>query len=1107
MNREKAEKLLTALLFDDLDASSKEELTAYLQTDDELRERLADMRMAVKVTSDALQSEPKRTLDQKRLKKLAQLAEKSNSRSVVYTFRYIATAAAVLAAIALPAYLFMPSLKKASSPVSAQLAIDLSDSDSADWNRSHGIEFAGSTSTTYEIDSEDMGYKRSAEQSAEGERQVAQVFDFEDPYSDDITGGVAMGSNITREISGTRGGRGGGMGMGGMGGGGIGGGTGGRGGMGGPSISVQAGSNPYLIGGDGGHGGDGGNSGLSVGGGIYTYNDTGDSGTVLGWNSADNKHESSLVDSSAPADRYFPSDPTSVASGNESYIAANPSEPSGSPGIAGRESRGVTIDSINDATMSYYNRYQNSPVVVGQSAPGREVEGLDAPASVIGIDSEPSKQLNSRDFTFKDGKASDLWEDQAAITTSTRRPAPRPAPVTAPPPAVQSKPNRIVTRTGTTVASPETPISGKPAAPTETAPVSGGWGGVIGNALEHAPQVKVQAELVEIPQSLQDQLNGDIIAAGEKYNSELSLREGTEISNEEFESRTKGVIDENGDVIEEGKVKAPLIGDLPILGTLFKNESTKDIATKEDAKKEIEAGELNRKAREISEAKEKKLSLSDEINYPQNWEEIAQAGQEFLKEDGYLELSAEDISNLPAASRFKSVPVNPWVMTQRDALSTFALDVDTASYALSRRYISSGYLPPAGAVRMEEFINYFNYQYPQQPDRTFKVHAEAAASPFAGAGKNLTLLKIGVKARTLGRDQFKPAHLVFVIDTSASMGQPDRLPLIQQALNMLLDSLTPADRVTLISCSDQAHLLLDAMPVSQSDRIRQVIDAVQPSGTTNLLAGLQLGYATARRAYSARQINQIVLCSDGVANVGQTEAEAVLNAVAEDRKQGITMTCVGVGYGTYNDAFMESLADQGDGSYVFLDSLRQAQRVFVEQLAATLHTVAKDARIQVSFNPERVRRYRLIGYENRDIEDARFRDDTIDAGEVGSGQCSTALYELEMINSPSASQFDDFGTVFVRYRNVDTAQFEEISCDLENSMVRTRTVENSPYFYLAAAVAHYAEILRQSEHVQGSSLRDVQVVADKLSSVLGLDRDVRELAELIRRSENLPEAQ
>jgi len=471
----------------------------------------------------------------------------------------------------------------------------------------------------------------------------------------------------------------------------------------------------------------------------------------------------------------------------------------------------------------------------------------------------------------------------------------------------------------------------------------------------------------------------------------------------------------------------------------------------------------------------------------------------------------EDEFDLPAASRFKVVPVNPWVVTGRDSLSTFALDVDTASYTLCRRYIRGGFLPPAGAVRMEEFINYFNYHYPQRANAAFAVHAQAAQSPFARKEKNLTLLKVGVKARTIGRDQRRAAHLVFVVDASASMGQPDRLPLVQKALKLLLDKLSEGDRISVITCANEARLHLEAVSASEREKILGAIDAIQPSGPTNLLAGLKLGYAAARRAFAPKQINHVILCSDGVANIGQTEAEAVLNEVAADRKQGVTITCVGAGYGSYNDAFLEALANRGDGSYVFLDSVEQAQRVFVEQLAATLQPVARDARIQVDFNPNRVRRYRLIGYENRDIEDKRFRDDTIDAGEVGSGQCSTALYELELTGQPSEDQQDDLGTVFVRYRDVETGRVEEISNRLKSSIVRRCTVESAPRFFLAAGAARFAEILRQSEHAQDAqapwgdgSLKDVLRVMEQVDQVLPLDRDVRELTDLIREAEHLP---
>lgn len=468
--------------------------------------------------------------------------------------------------------------------------------------------------------------------------------------------------------------------------------------------------------------------------------------------------------------------------------------------------------------------------------------------------------------------------------------------------------------------------------------------------------------------------------------------------------------------------------------------------------------------------------------------------------------TSEPAESLSVPSQFREEPVNPWVLTERDAVSTFALDADTASYALCRRYIHSGYLPPTGAVRMEEFINAFDYAYPQRDDATFAVYAEAAPSPFAQAGQDLTLLKIAVKARTVGRDQRRAAHLVFVVDASASMGQADRLPLIQSALSLLVDKLSEADRVSLITCASEARLHLEAVPASQKDAIRRTIEAIQPAGPTNLMAGLRLGYAMARKAFVAGRINQVVLCSDGVANVGQTQAEAVLGSVAEDRKQGITLTCVGVGYGAYNDAFLEAMADRGDGRYVFLDASKEAGEALVGQLAATLETVARDARIQVRFSPDRVRRYRLIGYENRQVEDRRFRDDTIDAGEVGSGQCSTALYELELAPGVRGGGDAGLGTVFVRYRQGETGQIEEISRPLADSIVRRRSVEEDPRFFLAAGVARFAEWLRQSEHAARTSPRDIQRLLDQVAAALPLDRDVQDLAALSHRAENLPRA-
>ncbi len=461
---------------------------------------------------------------------------------------------------------------------------------------------------------------------------------------------------------------------------------------------------------------------------------------------------------------------------------------------------------------------------------------------------------------------------------------------------------------------------------------------------------------------------------------------------------------------------------------------------------------------------------------------------------------------LPPASTFREVPVNPWVMTERERFSTFASDVDSASYALCRAYLRSGYLPPRGAVRMEEFINAFDYNYPRQARGVFNVFAEAAAAPFADTGEGTTLLKIGVQGRVIGREGRKSAHLVFVIDTSGSMATPDRMPLIQEAIRMLVDALGPNDYVSLVTFSRQSALLLECVPASRRDEILAACAKIRAGGPTNLLAGLEAGYDLARREFHAGRINRVILCSDGAANIGQTDAQAILDRVADYRRHGITLTVAGCGRGGYNDELLETLAKRGDGSYLFIDTPQQARQAFVEKMNATLQTIALDARIQVEFNPERIRRYRLIGYEKRIIAKEDFRNDAIDAAEVGSGQSSTALYELELTGSERDGQAGSLGTVYVRYRNADTREIEEISHRLEARIVQPLTVEENPRFYLAACAARYAEILRESPHAKNGNMEQVERVMRHVSQSLPLDDQAREMLWLVQRARNLPKS-
>jgi Ca-activated chloride channel family protein len=448
------------------------------------------------------------------------------------------------------------------------------------------------------------------------------------------------------------------------------------------------------------------------------------------------------------------------------------------------------------------------------------------------------------------------------------------------------------------------------------------------------------------------------------------------------------------------------------------------------------------------------------------------------------------------------VTVNPFVMAAKDRFSTFALDTDTASYSMARNEIlNNGFLPAPHTVRVEEFVNSFDYNYPRRGTRTFSIHAEGAPSPFR---PGLALLKIGVRGKVIGRDGLRPSHLVFVVDASGSMGKPDRMPLVQLSLGVLTEQLQPGDLVSIVAYGSTPALVAEAVPVSEKTRILQAVEGLQCTGSTNLFDGLELGYRVAARYFLPQGNNRIILCSDGVANVGETEAQGMLRRVDAYRAQGISLTAAGFGAGVYNDSLLETLANKGDGNYVFIDSEAEARRVFETAMAGTLQMIAKDAKIQVEFNPERVRRYRLLGYENRDIADKDFRNDAIDAGEVGSGQSATALYELELIGDPRDPDLPDPGTVYVRYRDLETDKVEEISTRILNSAIRPREPETDPRYFLAACAAELAEVLRGSPYAAESSPSTVAQVADRVAAGLPLDPRVQEFLQVVTAAEGLP---
>lgn len=538
---------------------------------------------------------------------------------------------------------------------------------------------------------------------------------------------------------------------------------------------------------------------------------------------------------------------------------------------------------------------------------------------------------------------------------------------------------------------------------------------------------------------------------------------------------------------------------------------------------EVEEGrerELKREAHKLNApgTDTAKVPVTEVLVYPADWPELTRRRLVENEKNTVDSLRVEaaqqdaepkpaDITELPTASTFRSFPVNPWVLTEKDHQSTFALDTDSASYTLCRNYIRAGYRPPAGAVRMEEFINAFDYHYPTADDQTFTVHAEAAPAPFAAAGRHTVLLKVGVKGKVIGRDGRKPMHLIFVVDASGSMAREDRLPLVRYALGQLSMQLQEGDRVSLITYGTDAKLHLEAAPVDNPKKVINAINNIQPGGSTNLLQGIEKAYQIAGRHFKSGQVNRVILCSDGVANIGETDAQQMLARVDAYRKQGITFTAAGFGMGGLNDALLEELANKGDGNYLFVDTKAEAYRAFVTDMTATLQTIAKDAKIQVEFNPARVRRYRLVGYENRDIADKDFRNDSIDAGEVGSGQSATALYELELTGPiRSDERLPQLGTVYVRYKDVDTHAVEEISRLLSSNLVELRTPKSNPRFYLAASAGAFAELLRQSPHARDVNPTQVLRVLEEVAVALPLDKQVTELRDLVRASIDLPPA-
>ena len=437
----------------------------------------------------------------------------------------------------------------------------------------------------------------------------------------------------------------------------------------------------------------------------------------------------------------------------------------------------------------------------------------------------------------------------------------------------------------------------------------------------------------------------------------------------------------------------------------------------------------------------------------------------------------------PGGESYARVDDNPFRSVGKDPLSTFSIDVDTASYSNVRRFLTSGTLPPVDAVRVEEMINYFRYRYPQPSGAVpFSVTTELTECPWNPRHR---LVLIGLQGRQLPVDDVPARNLVFLIDVSGSMASPDKLPLVRNAMRMLSDTLTSRDRVAIVVYAGSSGLVLPPTPGDHRSRIHRAVAELEAGGSTNGGQGIQLAYHVARANFITSGINRVILATDGDFNVGITDQGELLRLIERERQAGVFLSVLGVGTGNLKDATMEMLADKGNGNYAYLDSLHEARKVLIHEAGSTLVTIAKDVKLQLEFNPRHVAGYRLIGYENRILAAEDFNDDNKDAGEIGAGHSVTVLYEIVPagVDMPGLSvdplkyqtpsvpavpsgqaNSNELLTLKLRYKDPSANTSELISRTVVN-----RLQPMSANVGFASAVAEIGMLLRESRHAPAAS--------------------------------------
>lgn len=434
---------------------------------------------------------------------------------------------------------------------------------------------------------------------------------------------------------------------------------------------------------------------------------------------------------------------------------------------------------------------------------------------------------------------------------------------------------------------------------------------------------------------------------------------------------------------------------------------------------------------------------------------------------------AEKTSDFVDGGEFVSAGTNPLVDPNVDALSTFAIDVDTGSYTLARRYLENGQMPPVAGVRVEEWVNAFHYAYDDNAgEHPFSIHMEGA--PLS---KRSYMMRIGIQGKRIEKAERAPVHLTFLVDVSGSMSNADRLPLAKKSLGLLVDELGPKDSVGLVTYAGETRVVLPATAVTNANRgkIKSAIDDLRNGGGTAMGSGMELAYREAGKALGDKGISRVIVLSDGDANIGRTSHDEMLKSIKGYVSEGVTMSTVGFGTGNLRDHLMEQLANAGNGNYSYVGSLKDAKRIFVDDLTGTLQVIAKDTKIQVEMNKDVVESYRLIGYENRDVADKDFRNDKVDAGEIGAGHTVTALYEVNLKNEDTTS---DIATVRVRYKQPRGEKATEVSAKFAASSMKHDVKDLSVDGKFALGVGLTAEVFRRSQHMDrlGIGLADAHAL-------------------------------